>query len=228
LSTLDLTVLLSENPVFARLEESERLRLAEQASPRTYQKGEAIALYGDLWPYLLLILEGEVDAIKESAEGRRLLVSSFGAGEVFWGLTFFAEEAPMPVRLEARRASRVLLWRRERILPVILAHGDMGWELCRLMSSRMIRASAILEEMAFQPVAGRLANFLVNLSPEDEGPIARSFTLDDMAARVGSTREVVCRFLQRFADRGMIDITRTEFVIIDRQKMEGLAQQVKG
>lgn len=228
MSAIDLASLLSQNPIFSHLGEAGRKQLADGASLRSYAKGEALARYGDRWPFLLLILEGMVDAIKESAEGRRLLVSSFGPGEVFWGLTFFAEEVPMPVTLEAQDSCRVLLWPRERILPVILAHGEMGWELCRLMSVRMMRASAILEEMAFQPVAGRLAGFLMNLSPEMEGPIPRSFTLDDMAARVGSTREVVCRFLQRFADQGMIDITRTEFVITDRGKMGELARQVKG
>ncbi len=219
---------ISDNPIFSRLTNAEQGQLAEEASLHSYRKGETIARYGDRWPYLLLILEGEVEAVKESAEGRRLLVSSFGAGEVFWGLTFFAEEAPMPVTLETRGACRVLLWPRECILPAILEHGDMGWELCRLMSTRMMRASAIVEELAFQPVAGRLAGFLMNLSPETEGPIERSFTLDDMAARIGSTREVVCRFLQRFADQGMIEITRTEFVITDREKMGELARQVKG
>lgn len=224
----DPTTLLSKNAIFSRLEGAELKGLMEMSSLRSYGKGESVALYGDRWPYLLLILEGEVRAVKESAEGRRLLVSSFGPGEVFWGLTFFDEEAPMPVTLEAQSPCSVLLWARERILPVLLAHGDMGWELCRLMSIRMSRASAILEEMAFQPVAGRLAGFLMGLSPELDSPIARSFTLDDIAARVGSTREVVCRFLQRFADQGMIEITRTEFAITDREKMGELARQVKG
>lgn len=228
MSETDLTTLLSENTIFACLDHSARKQLVERASSRSCLKGETIAHYGDRWPYLLLILDGQVDAIKESAEGRRLLVASFGAGEVFWGLTFFAEEALMPVTLEAHDPCRMLLWPRERLLPVIKAHGELGWELCRLMSARMLRASAILEEMAFQPVAGRLAGFLMNLSTGLDGAIARSFTLDEIAARVGSTREVVCRFLQRFADQGMIEITRTEFVITDRMKMGELARQVKG
>lgn len=224
----ELHALLSENPVFACLNGSERQGLVELASPRSFRKGETIACSGERWPYLLWILEGRVDAVKESAEGRRLLVSSFGAGEVFWGLTFFAEEADMPVTLESPGPCRLLLWPRTRILPVIRAHGELGWELCRLMSARMMRASAILEEMAFQPVAGRLAGFLMSLPPEQDGAIARSFTLDEIAARVGSTREVVCRFLQRFADQDMIEVRRTEFVITDRAKMGELARQVKG
>jgi CRP/FNR family transcriptional regulator len=221
--------MLSANPVFAHLDASEQALLAGQGTLRSFEKAEILSLYGDVWPYLMLVVEGEIDAIKESGEGRRLLVSTFLPGDVFWGLAFFHDDAPMPVTLEARRPGKVVLWPRQRLLPLILENGHMGWELCRILSMRMLRASEIVEELAFQPVAGRLAHFLIDLAPEASGaPVARSFTLDEVAARIGSTREVVCRFLQRFADQGLIEITRSEFVIVERELLSSLAQQVKG
>jgi hypothetical protein len=45
-----------------------------------------------------------------------------------------------------------------------------------------------------------------------------------MAARVGSTREMVCRALYNFSDKKLIEVTRTEFVLTDR---EGLARLVE-
>lgn len=62
--------------------------------------------------------------------------------------------------------------------------------------------------VADQPVAGRLARLLVAFSSGREaGPIPRSLTLDEIATRIGTTREVVCRFLHRFADlRPFLDI----------------------
>ena len=97
------------------------------------------------------------------------------------------------------------------------------------MILRMLRASEILEELAFQPVAGRLAKLLIDFPGQSSvGPIARSLTLDDMAARVGSTREMVCRLLQRFADEEMIKITRTEFEIINRDPLMEIMQKVRG
>jgi CRP-like cAMP-binding protein len=91
------------------------------------------------------------------------------------------------------------------------------------------RASTVVEGLAFQPVAGRLAGLLVAFSAGREAePIPRSLTLDEIASRIGTTREVVCRFLHRFADEGLIDITRTEFVVHDQVRLEELARQVKG
>ncbi|OQY26419.1 MAG: hypothetical protein B6I38_11335, partial [Anaerolineaceae bacterium 4572_5.1] len=77
---------------------------------------------------------------------------------------------------------------------------------------------------AFHPVAGRLARLLLNYYQPIEGQTApRDLTLDEMAANVGTTRELVCKVLYRFADAEMIQIKRTEFIFTDRKKLEELA-----
>ena len=97
------------------------------------------------------------------------------------------------------------------------------------MIQRVQMASEIVEKLAFHPVGGRLARLLVEFFGEhSQGPLTRSLTLDEMAARIGSTREVVSRFLHRFSNQGLIEITRTEFSITDRKGLEDLAQRVKG
>jgi DNA-binding transcriptional regulator LsrR (DeoR family) len=50
--------------------------------------------------------------------------------------------------------------------------------------------------------------------------MARVLTLEDMAARIGTTREMVCRYLYRLAEEGAIEIRRTELRIKDRQLLE--------
>ena len=169
-----------------------------------------------------------MEAVKESSEGRSLFVTAIGVEEVFWGLAFFNENAPMPVTLGAREDSLLCLWSRQLLLPVLSRNAQVSFELCRLMIAHMQRASQIVEELAFQPVAGRVARLLLDQFPPEQGSVLRNLTLDDMAARIGSTREMVCRFLHRFAGEGLINITRTEFYIINRQSLEELARQVKG
>ncbi len=221
-----LTDLLRANPVFSSLDEAARSLLVKGAVKRELRKGERLVMQGDIWPYLFLVAEGKLDAVKVSGEGRNLLVTTFGAGELFWGLAFFQDEAPLLATLEAHLPSRVYLWHRLFIEPVFIEHGQMAWDLCGLMIQRMQRASAIVEELAFQPVAGRLARLLLDdFESTGDVTIARHLTLDDMAARVGTTREMVCRALYRFADKKLIDITRTEFALTDK---DGLRQVAEG
>ena len=115
-----------------------------------------------------------------------------------------------------------------KLLPILLRNGQMSWELSRLMVSFMQRASNIVEELAFQPIPGRLARLLLErYNGGKDSPVARDLTLDEMAAHIGSTREMVCRALYRFSDDGLIEITRTEFLFTDQEKLEELAHKGK-
>jgi len=213
------------HPVFTSLSASDRDVLLKLAVRRKLQKGDVLAFQGDIWAYLFLVTEGELEAVKISPEGRSLVITTFGAGELFWGLAFFQQEASQIVTLEARHPTCVYLWSREGIEPFFIRHGRMSWELCRLMLQRMQRASAIVEELAFQPVAGRLARLLLDhFSGSDGAAVSRDLTLEDMAARVGTTREMVCRLLYRFSDRNLLEVTRTEFVLTDKDGLKRVAE----
>ncbi len=221
--------LLSSHPVFHHLDAPDRELMARGCSTRHYAGTETVILYGEVWPYLFLVAGGSVDALKESGEGRNLMIKTFLTGDIFWGMAFFQPQAPMPVTLEAREPASLYLWSRETLMPILARNGRAAWELCSLMAARMQRASEILEGLAFQPVAGRLARLLLDQTASGRiGQQRRNLTLDEMAASIGSTREVVSRFLHRFSDEGMINITRTEFSITDLEKLRSVAQKVKG
>ncbi|CAG1003366.1 Cyclic AMP receptor-like protein [Anaerolineales bacterium] len=221
-----LSQLLEQNPVFSSLTPNETAELVRMALKRTYQKDEKIILYGDVWPHIFLVGEGKVEALKESSDGRSLHVACFGKGELFWGLAFFHEDAPMPVTLQARENSVLYLWAKDSVLPIFLRNGQVSWEISRLMADRMQHASDLVEGLAFHPVAGRLARLLLDhFETAGDASISRYLTLDEMAARIGSTREMVCRALYSFSDKKLIEVTRTEFVLTDH---EGLAQLSKG
>ena len=122
----------------------------------------------------------------------------------------------MPVALVAKENTCLYLWALEDLKPIILKNGEMSWELTRLMIQKMQYASEILNEFAFQPTTGRLARLLLeHYEDAVEDYVARDMTLDEMAARIGSTREMVCRHLYHFADKGAIQINRTELMITD-------------
>ena len=85
----------------------------------------------------------------------------------------------------------------------------------------MLLASEIVEDLAFQPVMARLAALMLDTFGEVENEyVARSLTLEDMAARIGTTREVVCRYLYKFAEQGAIEIKRTELKMTDKEFLE--------
>ncbi len=217
---------LTQNPVFSSLSPLEIEDIARQANPHRYSKGEWIVHNGDIWPYLMWVEKGKVIALKESGEGRSLITTTIHAGEIFWGLAFFEENAPMPVALIADEDSQIRLWPKEQLLPYLERNGRMSLEISRQMVLRMQQASDIVENLAFLAVPGRLANLLLeHYSGRNDTPVARDMTLDQMAARIGSTREMVCRALYKFADDGLIEINRTEFLISNENLLGKIAHR---
>lgn len=220
--------LLKKSTIFSRLTPKEIEFLIAAGIRKTYLSGEIMVLAGDPWECLFLVSEGKIKVLKESLEGRSLVIGELEKGDLFWGLAFFQEGIGNPVTLQITQRACVYLWERERILPLLMESGRFSWELSKIMVQRMLQASEVIEGLAFQPVAGRLARLLIEYPGKaSTGPTIRSLTLDEMAARIGSTREMVCRFLQKFADNGLIKITRTEFEVMDGEKLGEMAQKVK-
>ena len=218
--------LIKKNRILCALPDAKKELLVNQAFSRQLSKGQILVLSGEVWPYLLLVTEGKLQALKESSEGRSLVVGAFSPPEVFWGLAFFDEISLMPVTLVATENTKVALWNREIAAPIIQSESDVAWRLCLMMVERMKQVSMIVEEMAFQPVDRRLARLLLDHFTDSENDsMERRMTLDEMAAQIGTTREMVCRMLYRFSNNEMIQVTRTEFVLTDRDGLRMLAER---
>ena len=191
---MTLSKLISNNPIFASLRESDIENLTKFSLTRDYHEGTWIAHYGENWPYLFIVEEGSITLLKESFEGRSLIILDLEPGEVFWGLSFFLEDAPMPVALVAKTDSRLAMWSVDRLKPYLLKYGEMTWELSRTLVRRMQNASNIVDELAFQPVTGRLARLLLDhYGDAIQDYVARDMTLDEMAARIGTTLQALRR-----------------------------------
>ncbi|HEY45926.1 MAG: hypothetical protein AMJ88_03705 [Anaerolineae bacterium SM23_ 63] len=216
-----LTNLLPDHPLFKHLPDDTLDDLARSAIKKTYTSQEIIIHQEDVWPFLFLLANGEINAVKQSPEGRTFTATSLKSGDIFWGLSFFIEDAPMPVYLQAKQDSTIYTWNREDLIPIIKENGIMAWRLCQMMIKRMQLASGIVEDLAFHPVMSRLAGLLLDIfgDAEDEF-MARDLTLEDMASHIGTTREMVCRHLYRFAEEGAIEIRRTELRITNREFLE--------
>jgi len=209
--------LLQSHPVFENLPENTLEQIASISVQRSYTENDVIVHIGDVWPILFLVLDGCVNVIKESAMGRTLIATTLETSDLFWGLAFFQPNTPMPVLLEAVTDSELIRWNSKELGPYIRAYGEVSWKLCELMVSRMQMASEIVEDLAFQPVMGRLAGLLLqDFSDTRNRAVARDLTLEEMAGRIGSTKEMVCRYLYKFAEIGAIEINRTAIKIADR------------
>ncbi len=90
----------------------------------------------------------------------------------------------------------------------------------------MRKAREIIYNLAFQPVAGRLAKLLLEQSQgQTEQPIERDLTLSDIASIVSSSQQVICRILYQFQTDGILRINRANITIQDFPALELITQE---
>lgn len=218
----------SQNPVFSMLSPGQLDEFVSRAIPRKFLRGEFVTHRSDVWPYLLYVKSGEFQALKESVQGRSLVIEEFHPGEIFWGIAMFEEDKPNPVALQASADGELLLWHKSQMDKIISDNSQVAWGLFNVMAQRMSRASQIVEELAFQPLAGRLANLLLEKYENAVGDfVDRDLTLDAMAARIGTTREMVCKLLYQFSDKKIIELHRTEIKINEQRALEKIVEMTK-
>jgi CRP/FNR family cyclic AMP-dependent transcriptional regulator len=178
-----------------------------------------------VWTYALLVASGRMRWTMLSAGGQEHTLLVVEPGSVFWAHSLFDDE-PMPASLAAIKDSVAYVWHRDAILPILYRHPEALWEINRTLIRTMRRAREIIYGLAFQPVAGRIANLLLNASRQDSQVVERDWSLDELATMVASTPEVVCRVLHQFADDGLLGITRTRITLHDREGLERLVKKV--
>lgn len=217
-----------QNSIFSILSPPKQDEFVSRAIIKKYRKGEFVTHRDDVWPYLLCVRSGEFQALKESLQGRSLVIEVFHPGEIFWGISLFETGKPNPVALQASTDGELLLWHKTQLEDIIAENSQVAWGLFNVMAKRMSRASQIVEELAFQPLAGRLANLLLENYEDAVGDfVARDLTLDAMAARIGTTREMVCKLLYRLSDKKIIELHRTEIKINDQTALEEIVENTQ-
>lgn len=215
---------LVQNSIFGKLPLAELETIRQTAISRQLSKGKSLCFQEDVWPYFVFIASGKLRWVMLSAGGKEHQLFALDPGEVFWAHSFFDNE-PMPASLTAAKKTQVYLWHREILQPILYRNPDALFEITRMLTGIMRRAREIIYGLAFQPVAGRLANFIMSSLDDPENPsLERDMTLEDIATVCATSPEVVCRLLYQFQTDGVVKITRTRITINDQDTLKHLAE----
>ena len=120
--------------------------------------------------------------------------------------------------------SSLLVLRREDFQAQVAAHPKIALKLLKVLVQRLRRADAKIGGLVLLDVNGRVARLLLDLADESGGPrITRRLTHHTIAQMIGSSRETVSRAMRELVERGLIETTRREIAIRDRDGLGALA-----
>ncbi len=196
--------------------------LARQMIPRAYTAGQLICLEGEPGDYVYLLEKGWVKAVRTATDGREQAALFLREGEIFGDEAVFSG-APYPVTVIA--LEKVSAWAIEGAALVELSSRYPALALACLehLSARVLYYVQLVEDLGLRSVQSRIAHTLLNHAELREGVLIiprRSWTtLDEMATRLGTVRDVLSRSLNALESEGILILERSQIVILDPQKL---------
>jgi len=217
--------LLKRVPIFSSLSEQEFAFLMPRLVQRRFQAGEIIFTEGDVCAGLYVVQSGNVRIFKSSAGGREQVLAIDGPGASIAELPVF-DGGNYPASASAVTDSSMVFVSRHDFQSLCLEYPRVALKVLQVVGGRLRRLVGIIEELSFTTVKHRLAALLLNMAKDAGQKSGKGveFTLpatnQDLAAMIGTVRELVSRNLSRLQAEGIVTIDGRTVRIADIKKLE--------
>ena len=208
-------------PFFSELGEDELAEVASHVQERTLRRGEVILLEGEAPRAVYFIVHGQVRIYRLSPEGREQVLKRLGPGEAF-NFVPVLDGAPNPSSAIAWTDVTVYAIERDHFVQMLRKHPALAVAILTDFAAKLRHVTALAEDLSLRTVGARLAKLLLTQAAKKE-EVPRRMTQQEMAAQLGTVREVVGRALAELEREGLIRLERHRIIIVDRSGLEAKA-----
>ena len=187
--------------------------LAEQGTVKAFPKNTIIISEGDRSDSLFIVQSGKVKVYLADEDGKELLLSTHGPGEYFGEMIL--DEGPRSASVMTLEPSRFSVITTDQFKLVLAQHPDIGLELIKSLIHRVRALTKTVGSLGLLDVYGRVARLLHDMAVEEDGKqvIKEHLTQQDMASRVGCSREMISRILKDLRVGGYIKMDADHMII---------------
>ena len=186
------------------------------------EKGEIFLNEGDWSDFLYFLISGVVKVYKTSAGGKEQILHIATQGESLNDVSTF-DGGPNAASMLAMTPVLLYKIRKDELKAIIRDKPKVAMNTIRALANRVRRDSTLVKELSFTQVTGRLAHMLLEHTG-GEADVWPRLTQQDMAAMVGTTREVVNRSLRTLEENGAIRLERHGIVILKKEALEEIVK----
>jgi CRP-like cAMP-binding protein len=216
---------LRKAPLFSGLSERELGFLLDRVAGRKYSAGEIVFSEGEPCAGLYVVESGSIRIFKSSAGGREQVLSIEGPGGSVAELPVF-DGGNYPASVVAMEETILSFVSKQDIHALCLAHPEVALKFLRVVGGRLRRLVGIIEELSFTTVRHRLSAYLIRLAQREGKKVAQGVEVmlpannQELAAQIGTVRELVSRNLSRLQAEGVLNIDGRSLVIRDLKALE--------
>ena len=222
-------------PFFRELDEEVACFILEYASHKYLPRGQCLFMADEVCTNLYIVKEGLVELSQLSEEGKKMVLHHARRG-AFLGDTILFNEGRYGAYAHTLEDSELLSIDKKSFEGIIHAYPEIGIKMLADFGERIERLKALVAEIALNDVRKRVIRLLLELvESEKKGCVSRagvdyrnSFVLtnvptqDQMAHRIGTVREVLCKGLHKLEKDSLIRVKRGNIVINDLRTLRNM------
>ena len=207
---------LARNQLFTGLEDFYLKDLISRAEVRSWPAGTQIITEGDPGDAVFFILSGRVKVTLYGEEGREIVLAILNEGDMFGEMSII-DDKPRSANVEAVQDLQCLVVTKSAFLDYMSRHHKVYMRFFAYLTGRLREATRKIGGLALLDVCGRIAHTLLGMAKakgadKDVVEIERP-THEQLAAMIGSSREVVSRALKKMTQEGYIKIEKDRILL---------------
>jgi CRP/FNR family cyclic AMP-dependent transcriptional regulator len=181
--------------------------LALRGTIRSFKKNIIVINEGEIGDLLFVLLQGSVKVFATDAEGREITYGTIHAGDYFGEMSL--DGGPRSASVMTLEPCVCAVVTRAAVRDHLAEEPEFALDLVAQVIRRARAATETARSIALLDVYGRVIGLLESHQGAGvgEGPIViRPITHQDIASRIGASREMVSRLLKDLEKGGYIDL----------------------
>jgi len=203
--------------IFSGLSRPELDILENHMITRTFRKNTVIINEGDQANSLYIILGGMVKVFLSNEGGKEIIINTLGEGDHFGELALL-DDAPRSASVMTTEKSSLGTISKTDFVNVVSKHPELALKLIQELTRRVRLLSENVKTLALMDVYGRVAKTLLGMAKHEDGMllIENRPTQQDIANRIGASREMVARIMKDLATGDYISIDGKRLIINEK------------
>jgi len=211
---------LTNTPLFSGLDGADLEQVAEQTTLRQYPKNTVIVNQGDDTDSFYVIVKGKVDVFLHNDKGKEIIINTLGKYESFGELAPLGG-IPRQASIITTEDSTFGVISRQVFMDTLLIKPAVSMRIIDLLITRIQDLAEEVSSLALEDVYNRVVRVLYkHAETVGDKLVTEKLTQQNIASRVGATREMVHRILKELKTGGYISI-EGKHITIERKLPSG-------
>lgn len=196
---------------------------------RKYEKGEIAVIAGDPLNGIGIVLDGEVEVVRENAAGSKSLIAFISKGNTFGEIAAFAGQGTWPSTVTARKESLLMFIPSDRFLGncprACVFHKILIQNMLKILSEKAVQLNRKVEYLEIKSMRAKLCTYLleqrrINNSSTFILPVNKN----ELADYLNVSRPSMSRELGRLRDEGILDFYLSSIRLLNEEALRKMAE----